>query len=138
MSRKAVMQKMILLRGVPGSGKSTVAEMLLTMDSQLMHAEADQFFVGADGVYRFDHTLIKQAHAICQAKVRDALKAGLSVVVSNTTVAQWEVDTYANLAKEYGAMFVSMVVENRHGGSNTHGVPTEVVDRMKNNFSVKL
>jgi hypothetical protein len=31
-----------------------------------------------------------------------------------------------------------MIVENRHGGKNTHGVPDEKVEVMKNRFQVKL
>jgi hypothetical protein len=31
-----------------------------------------------------------------------------------------------------------MIVENRHGGKNNHGVPDEKVEVMKNRFQIKL
>ncbi len=47
-------------------------------------------------------------------------------------------ESYYNMAKEYGYMVFSMIVENRHRGKNVHGVPTEALERMKNRFELKL
>jgi hypothetical protein len=32
----------------------------------------------------------------------------------------------------------SIIVENRHEGTNEHGVPDEVLTKMKNRFEIKL
>jgi hypothetical protein len=35
-------------------------------------------------------------------------------------------------------MVFTVVVENRHGGVNQHGVPEEKLEQMKNRFEIKL
>jgi hypothetical protein len=47
-------------------------------------------------------------------------------------------DYYYTLAKESGYVVHSVIVENRHGGVNEHGVPAEKLEQMKNRFNVKL
>jgi hypothetical protein len=60
------------------------------------------------------------------------------VVVSNTFTQEWEMQPYYDLAKEHGYRVYSIIVENRHGGVNSHGVPQETLERMKNRFEIKL
>lgn len=79
--------ELVLIRGLPGSGKSTYARRFY---SGYVHCEADHYFYDKDGVYRYNPDLIRQAHAACQKKAREALRSGKSVVVSNTFVRQWE------------------------------------------------
>jgi hypothetical protein len=45
---------------------------------------------------------------------------------------------YYDLAKKYGYRVYSLIVENRHGGVNEHGVPEDKLKIMKNRFEVKL
>jgi hypothetical protein len=42
------------------------------------------------------------------------------------------------MAADHGYMVFSIIVENRHGGKNTHNVPTETLEKMKNRFELKL
>jgi hypothetical protein len=60
------------------------------------------------------------------------------VVVSNTFTQEWEMEPYNKLAEKYGYKVFSVIVENRHGGVNTHGVPEDKLEIMKNRFEVKL
>ena len=126
------MKELILLRGLPGSGKSTLAKMICNQ-----HVEADMFFM-QDGEYKFDATKLKQAHAWCQGRAESWMEKGYNVVVSNTFTQEWEMDAYYELAKKYGYQVHSLVVENRHGGINEHGVPTDKLEQMKNRFEIKL
>ena len=41
-------------------------------------------------------------------------------------------------AKKYGYRVHTIIVENRHGGVNTHGVPEEKLEQMKERFQIKL
>jgi hypothetical protein len=66
------------------------------------------------------------------------LKEGYNVIVSNTSTTEKEVATYVAIAAETFAKFVSLIVENRHGRENIHGVPPEKLEQMRNRFSVKL
>jgi hypothetical protein len=60
------------------------------------------------------------------------------IVVSNTFTQEWEMKPYFELAKTYGYTVFTLIVENRHGGKNTHGVLDEKLEQMKNRFEIKL
>ena len=60
------------------------------------------------------------------------------IAVSNTFTQEWEMEPYLELAKTYGYKVFSIVVENRHGGINQHGVPEDKLEQMKNRFEIKL
>jgi predicted kinase len=128
-------KNLILLRGLPNSGKSTAAKLF----NKAPHFEADMFFLDANGDYEFDITKIKEAHNWCRHSVMDAMKKEYPViVVSNTFTQEWEMEAYYLLADELGYRVTSMIVENRHGGKNDHGVPDDKIEIMKNRFEVKL
>ena len=126
-----------LIRGLPGSGKSSFAQSLLDKFVVQRIYEADQYFV-QNGEYQFDPTKLEAAHNQCKRNTWLALQEGMSVAVSNTSCAEWEVETYATIAKETEANFVSIIVENRHDGKNIHGCPDAKVEQMKRKFSIKL
>ena len=130
-------RNLILLRGLPGSGKSTLAKLLA--DKDYCHKEADMFFVDRDGNYKFEPSKIKDAHSWCQDEVAFLMKYEHSpIVVSNTFTQEWEMDVYYKMAEKLGYRVTSMIVENRHGGKNEHGVPDDKLETMKNRFEVKL
>ena len=129
------MHNLILLRGLPGSGKSTAAKLF----KDAPHYEADLYFMDAGGNYTFDASKIKDAHAWCRHSVMDAMKDGYrTIVVSNTFTQEGEMDAYYQLAENLGYRVTSMIVENRHDGKNLHGVPEDKIEIMKNRFEVKL
>jgi predicted kinase len=131
------MKYLYLLRGLPGAGKSTLAKQLIG-DRDYCHKEADMYFVDAKGKYKFNPSLLKDAHAWCQEEVEFLMKYEHTIAVSNTFTQEWEMQAYYELAERYGYTVFSIIVENRHGGVNEHGVPQEALDRMKNRFEVKL
>jgi hypothetical protein len=45
---------------------------------------------------------------------------------------------YFDMAKEYNYAVFSLVVENRHGGKNVHGVPEATLEAMEKRFDIKL
>ena len=60
------------------------------------------------------------------------------IVVSNTFTQEWEMETYYKMAETWGYRVFSVIVENRHGGINQHGVPEDKLEIMKNRFEIKL
>lgn len=132
------MKQLILLRGIPGAGKSTFAKSIGGV-----HIEADQFFM-MNGKYNFDITKIKLAHKYCQNQTEAWMKTDGTqvnndkIVVSNTFTQEWEMEPYFKLAEKYGYRTFSLIVENRHGGVNEHDVPEDKLELMKTRFEVKL
>ena len=126
--------ELIIVRGLPGSGKSTFAELLGTKAICC----ADDYFV-RDGEYKWTPEKIKDAHQWCQRKCRRFMDARVErIVIANTSTQEWEMKTYYDLAKKHGYMVHSVIVENRHNGQNIHNVPEEALERMQNRFDIKL
>ena len=132
------MKILYLLRGLPGSGKSSVAKSL--MNAQTGHVEADMFFMDNKGNYNFDVSKLEEAHKWCQKQVDGYMSpyGYNTVIVSNTFTQEWEMKPYYELAEKYGFVVFSLIVENRHGGVNEHNVPEETLVKMENRFQLKL
>lgn len=113
--------ELVLIRGLPGSGKSTIAKGMVA--DGFVHFEADMFFI-VDGVYAYDASRIRDAHAWCQRMTRQALREGQRVVVSNTFTRLQEMEPYRTMGTKV------RVVEARGSWQNTHGVPAAMVERM--------
>jgi predicted kinase len=138
-----IMKKLFLIRGLPGSGKSTFAKELVGSD--FLICEADKFFYDREGNYNFDATKLKEAHESCRNRVETYMKDSLvndqfyrEIAVSNTFTREWEMQAYIDLAAQYDYRVFSIIIENRHGNSNVHGVPDEVVKNMQLRFEIKL
>lgn len=121
--------EMVLIRGLPGSGKSTKAKDLVQKGEIDFHFEADQFFTDGDGNYRFNPRDISLAHSDCQARVQKALEQGYSVVVSNTFTQFWEMLPYLQMAKDMHISVEVMEMLGEYG--SIHDVPAVSIERMK-------
>ena len=135
------MAKLILVRGIPGSGKTTLANILKdTLDKEGMpaayHFEADQYFVDEQGNYNFDASELGAAHGQCLRKTREGLERGGTVIVSNTFTTIRELKPYFNLAKEFGIMPVVYLAQNQF--NNVHNVPAEKLEQMRTRFQYDI
>lgn len=128
---------MIILRGLPGSGKTAFANYLVYFNNFVI-CTADDYFYDQQGNYNFDYSKISEAHKYSREKCEKALKEGRDVIVANTSVKEDEINEYIKLANQYNYRYFSLIVENRHGNENIHGVPDETIEKMKNKFSIKL
>tara|TARA_R110000796_G_scaffold89570_7_gene193120 strand:- start:68 stop:460 length:393 start_codon:yes stop_codon:yes gene_type:complete len=127
------MKELFLLRGCPGAGKSTLAESLGGK-----HLEADMYFMN-DGIYEFDASKLRNAHDWCRKEVFRSMATNWErIIVSNTFTQEWEMEEYIELGNRYQYKIYSLIVENRHGGVNTHNVPNEVLTKMRNRFEISL
>jgi len=127
---------MTIMRGLPGSGKSTKAKKIAAETGAII-VSADNFFVGHDGVYRFEPSRIGDAHASCYEGAVNAVTRGNSVIVDNTNTQKWEFQKYVELSIATG-MVINIVTVYDGGLSdealarrNTHDVPVEAIARMR-------
>jgi len=133
--------ELILLRGLPGSGKTTLAKIILQLRStdEPEILSADDFFEDNEGEYNFDPTKLKEAHNYCQFRCSERMRQQKAkIVVANTFTQEWEMDEYFKMAERYNYRVHTVIVENRHGNENIHGVPEDKLQQMKNRFNVKL
>ena len=129
-----------IMRGIPGSGKSYHAKTLTKRVHYIV--SADQCFVDNDGVYRFDHTKIGEAHQGCfRSFIRLAQQFDVDVVVDNTNIRLWELSPYVLAGEAHGhaveLVHVRCDVEKAIA-RNTHGVPEVVIRRMAEQFEAPL
>jgi predicted kinase len=133
---------LFLIRGLPGSGKSSFATAIW---NDYAVCEADKFFYDKENNYNFDPSKLKEAHSWCLSEVESKMiehennkQYYPEIAVSNTFTQEWEMENYFKLAEKYGYKVVSLIIENRHGSKNIHGVPEEKLQIMKNRFEIKL
>lgn len=123
---------LILIRGIPGAGKSTTARKMKEKNPEYVHIEADMFFM-RDGVYVFDASKLGAAHAWCQARTEAELRAGKTVIVSNTFTTIKELRPYFAITERVLGTYP--VVHTCNGVfENVHGVPPEKVKQMRDRF----
>lgn len=117
------MSTLYIVRGLPGSGKSTYAKSL-----GIPHFEADMYFM-KNGEYKFNASLLKHAHDWCFFEVAGVMDTGKDVVVSNTFTTIKEMQPYINLRGMYGCDIV--IVEMKCNYGSVHNVPEETLAKMK-------
>lgn len=134
-------RRLVVMRGVPGSGKSTAARKLVERFlAEHPHASAevfsaDDYFTRADGTYVYEPAKIGLAHADCFRRVLAALARGVDlIVVDNTNTTAVEVAPYmlaAAAAERIAAILTVHVVDPAGAAARcTHGVPADVVAQM--------
>lgn len=126
-----------IVRGLPGSGKTTLAHMLVTArraaGAWAELVEADDYFM-RDGGYQFDPSQLPAAHMDCQHRTRQYLEMGAHVYVANTFTKRWEYQWYLDVATELGLPV--QVVEVHSNFGSVHNVPEETLTRMRNRWEV--
>jgi|AntRauTorcE11897_2_1112592.scaffolds.fasta_scaffold82925_2 predicted kinase len=128
------MKTLYILRGLPGSGKTTLANII----AELYNVAADDYFDLYNGG-EFNPNYLADAHKWCFNTV--GLWMGMEapkIAVHNTFTREWEFEEYLRLAKTHGYEVHTIIVENRHGGSTVHDVPQKAVESMRDRFEIKL
>ena len=131
------MKELVILRGLPGSGKSTFAR-LLTTGRKSVIIENDQHMY-EDGVYIWKPSKMKGAIKETNEKLYRTLKEGVElIVIANVNVRLADFNRYMEMGKENGYKITSLVCENRANTTSIHGVDEETLCSMEENFQLKL
>jgi hypothetical protein len=153
------MKKLILMRGLPGGGKSTYARQraMSTLSEGfpgVVICSTDDQFINDKGEYVFDPTLLGVNHQANQLKVLRSMIAGIKIViVDNTNTTHKEMKPYKDMAATHGYEVEEVLIGREQlfpgmDGSphaladyidmcakrNTHKVPREAILKMARRF----
>jgi predicted kinase len=128
-----------IIRGLPGAGKSTLAERLDESYTDSCWAEADMFFyLNPEMTYQWDALKVPDAHRWCQDVIADALANDMEqVIVSNTFTRRREMVPYLSLAHTFGyqvqmiEVWASGLTDEQLAARCQHHVPVETITRMR-------
>ena len=116
---------LINIRGLPGSGKTTFAELI----APYSNVAADEFFLRADGTYHYDKDLLSRAHAWCQAITGKWMSQGYHVIAVHNTFAQNQyIAPYLKLAELHKYKVTIIKMEQQF--KSIHNVPEKSISRM--------
>ena len=134
------MKKLIILRGLPGSGKT---HWIPEKTELRVVCSEDHFFMGkgefaGKGNYVFDPSRIEEAHAACQLKALNLMATGEPlVVIDNTHTRHWEYKIYKRMGQVFGYSVevhhvggLSYEDVRKYAERNIHGVPEDSILRM--------
>lgn len=140
---------LVILRGLPGSGKSHLARLIVTTtineDPQRFIYSTDEFFI-RNGMYQFNPNMLGDAHEWNKRRVFEAMMLGMSpIIVDNTNTEMWEMKPYAGYAVQYGyaveilePLTVWIFNPPELARRNTHGVPKAKIESMLERYEKKI
>ncbi|XP_075598150.1 NEDD4-binding protein 2-like 2 isoform X3 [Balearica regulorum gibbericeps] len=136
---------LVILRGLPGSGKSTLSRILLGQSHDGIIFSTDDYFRQQDG-YTYSAAQLGDAHDWNQKRAKQAMEQGKSpVIIDNTNTQAWEMKPYVEVALEKGYRvefhepdtwwkFDPEELEKR----NKHGVTREKIAQMLERYEYQI
>jgi len=149
---KPITRWLFILRGLPGSGKSTYAKRLQNKYHLLggfssVICSTDFYFTRPDGIYDWNFKLLKEAHQWCFNQVVQAMSDNIDygdctlVILDNTNLAKWEFENYLQLAKENNyTVKIKTIGEftdeklEEYAKRNVHKVSLETIKKMRDKY----
>ena len=130
---------LILLRGLPGSGKSSLAKVLSENSKYPVLSIDDYFTDNITGEYNFEFSKNHLAYKNCELLTRQQMQAGTrKIFIDNAFTLEWEMEPYFKLASEFNYTVFTATVEHRHNGKNIHNISDEQLKKMAEKYKVVL
>lgn len=132
------MRSLVILRGLPGAGKSSLAAVLSEGAGPVFSID-DYFTDPQTGAYNFDFSKNHLAYKQCEMSTEQAMaEKKEKIFIDNAFTLEWEMEPYFKLAEKYGYRVFVVTVEKRHPGNNQHGVSGEQLQKMAAKYKVVL
>ncbi|XP_054829411.1 NEDD4-binding protein 2-like 2 isoform X2 [Eublepharis macularius] len=137
---------LVILRGLPGSGKTTLSRILLGQSHDGIVFSTDDYFCQQDGCWSYNVGQLGAAHDWNQKRAKQAMDQGRSpIIIDNTNTQAWEMKPYveAALEKNYRVEFHEPdtwwkfdpeELEKR----NKHGVSHEKIIQMLERYEYQI
>jgi len=127
------LRRVIVLRGLSGSGKSTVTKNLVAGEPDAVVVSSDDLFM-VDGEYQFDFDKLNEAHNSCFRDFMAAIEVGAPlIIVDNTNSRALEMAPYMMAGRAYGYECGILQLDcdpDIAAERNTHGTPKKVIIAM--------
>nr|XP_045017088.1 NEDD4-binding protein 2 isoform X2 [Jaculus jaculus]XP_045017089.1 NEDD4-binding protein 2 isoform X2 [Jaculus jaculus] len=132
---------LVLLRGLPGSGKSFLARTLQEDNpSGIILCTDDYFYI--NGQYQFDTKYLGEAHEWNQNRAKEAFEKKVSpIIIDNTNLQAWEMKPYVALSQKhkYKVLFREpdtwwKFKPKELARRNIHGISKEKITRMMEHY----
>lgn len=132
------MPSLILLRGLPGAGKSTLVKVLSNNQWPIFSVD-DYFTDPVSKEYHFEFSENHLAYKACENNTENSMQSKIEkIFIDNTFTLEWEMEPYFKLAKHYHYEIHVVTVENRHHGKNIHGISEDQLKKMAEKYKVVL
>lgn len=134
-------KRLFILRGIPGSGKSTIGRRLLEKHPTAVLSERDKYYINPEnGKYEWAPEKVPIARRKQIEEIEIALKSGNSAIADSLHLAHKQYDPLLNLAEKYNARPIIIDVPfnkatpELYASRNLHGVPLEQIKGMINSW----
>jgi len=136
---------LVILRGLPGSGKSSLATRLLNSAKCGVSYSTDDYFMKR-GVYSFKADMLGEAHTWNQRRAMAAVKDRVRlVIIDNTNTMAWEMRPYIELAlnNKYKVRILEPDTPWKFkpkvlAGKNSHKVPKQKIELMMDRYEKNI
>lgn len=125
------MKRVLIMRGIPGSGKTTEANRWASMVPDAVTVSADHYMFADGQDFEFDRLL--KCHELCMQDYSAALKHAPLVIVDNTNTKFSDIIYYVQQAERFGYDFTILQVHCSPKVAfkrGLHNVPLEALKAM--------
>ena len=128
--------QLFIIRGIPGSGKSTFAKKLSNTNGHMRIVENDDFFTDHSGKYRYNKEIYDYAKQYTMsAIVHELMIEKKACIVTGVFYHADEASDLLNIINFCKAHNIPFEVHRMTGNfQNIHNIPEEVLEEMKENF----
>jgi len=121
--------------------KEVILIMQLIVGNIWLFCFADDYFLTANGTYRWDRNRLSEAHLACQQKACRATENGRNIVIDNTNIRQWEMAEYYSIAQQHGHIVVVVTPDTpwllqaaELAARSAHGLTLQICQRKVEHF----